>query len=429
MEIIFLLNLFLLSFSFYLIYLSYLKRSVGIILWTGLTVFYALPQFVEILADNLSYPLWVYTEATIFSLFFAFFYLASFVLIPRFKVLSPKFLRLELRYKQENILILVMFFCLCLSIACLLIGVYSVFGSLSSFSWVDVFEIRSSPFLIASSYLWLVSSPIFFFAVVRKRFLLALVAFSLILVAIFVFRVRAFLLPLFVPLILYYLIFDSSQKRISLIRLFGIMFFSSFLLFAILGIAALRVVGSYDSLTDFQQVFVIILDLFSSPSSEFGLRNAFYLFIEKHNNFEGFGQGLGYLRLFLLPIPSSLSLGIKPFDFASYMALAYDPSSSVLGVNSMHPTIYGDSFANFGFFGFISSVFWAFIVRLFDHIISSPARNIYSASLFVIICSGLVLVTRGAVYNGIVNVYIVFIGCWLVSRLMLFLYPGIYRAH
>ena len=48
---------------------------------------------------------------------------------------------------------------------------------------------------------------------------------------------------------------------------------------------------------------------------EIALLRAFYYFIENNNNFDKFGEGLGYIRLALIFIPSMIA-PFKPRDFA-----------------------------------------------------------------------------------------------------------------
>ena len=75
----------------------------------------------------------------------------------------------------------------------------------------------------------------------------------------------------------------------------------------------------------------------------------FIIILAKNNNFPNFNQGHTYLRVLLFFIPESFSMGIKPPDFAVSMGSAYINNFSNT-IYSMHPTFYGDLFANFSYF-------------------------------------------------------------------------------
>ena len=132
---------------------------------------------------------------------------------------------------------------------------------------------------------------------------------------------------------------------------------------------------------------------------ELGLRNVFLYFIYKDNNFLNFNKGHTYLRLIFMFIPTKYSFGLKPPDFAITMGSAWlgDFSNTRF---STHPTLYGDVFANFYWFGIILAIFWAIFALIIDRIIINNCllKQLNYISIFG---SMYVIIGRGSVYNGI----------------------------
>ena len=233
---------------------------------------------------------------------------------------------------------------------------------------------------------------------------------TILIFIIFVFRIRTFLIPLTIPFIISYLL--SDKFKVTILNSFKVIIISASTIILIVGLGVLK---AFTSLTDFYNIITfnkfweMLYSIMFSKYGELGLRNAFYFFLENDNNFSNFGLGLGYIRLLLLPIPSSISFGIKPQDFAMDMGMAYDPINSVAGVNSMHPTLFGDCYANLGWFGVFLGVFWGIFVYVGDRLTVTTSKNIRIASLLVAYSYAYTLIARGAVYNAVQNIFFILI--------------------
>lgn len=407
-------GLFFLFVSFAIIVLYELSvKSVSIVLWGGLFIFFAVPHGIDVIFISKNFSESTYLTATLFALSFNVVYLSTRFLLHNIKIHSPRWLSASSSYLVERNYFLILLWCLTTSTVLFMVHIYTTFGSFTNFTWIDLFDNRQTIFYIASSYLLTLSAPMAYIAVIRRKYSLAVFALILVLIVLVLSRVRANAIVMFLPLIVWYLYSVSSYKKI-IGRLFGSLIFGAAFIWIVLLVGALRVFGDFSEPIDFFDILQVTLDLVVSPHSEFGLRNAFYFFIENDNNFDGFGMGLGYIRLLLMPIPSSLAFDLKPIDFASYMSVAYDPENSTLGINSMHPTLYGDLFANFYYLGIFLGVFWAALIKLLDSLCLRQLDNIFAASVFVSIIYALTLVARGSLYNGLFNIFFLLVVNWLL---------------
>lgn len=139
-----------------------------------------------------------------------------------------------------------------------------------------------------------------------------------------------------------------------------------------------------------------VLEFISSKDGELGLRQYFYYFISRNNNFEGFNRCYTYIRMLLVYIPSQFSFGIKPQSFDLYMGQAIG-----MGVGgSMHPTLFGDCFGNLYWFGILLGGLWAAIANGIDSLISKQKTIFFKIMIFFLASYSFVVIGRGSVYNG-----------------------------
>lgn len=395
--------------SLTLILLFELKvKSTSIVLWAGITVFFAIPHLLDSMYDNFEYQDSTIILATLFSLFFNITYFATRLLIIKINFKGLKYLDKYVSTHEENKYLNIILLSVILSAIFLCIHVYITFGSFLNFTWIDLFDNRDGIIYLLSSYLLSFSVSIVYITYSRKRYSYCAIGILSLIVILVISRVRANLIPIFLPLIVSFIL-NGTTFSSTLVRVIKSIFSGLLLLLCIMLFAAFRVFGDFSQDIDLQILFNVVFDLFTSKHSEFGLRNAFYLFVENNNEFEGFNLGLGYIRLLMIALPSFLAFGFKPIDFASYMSIAYAPESSVLGLNSMHPTIYGDSFANFNYLGIFLGIFWAFLIKFLDIMCKNRTLNIYSAATFSSVVYALTLVARGAIYNGLYSIFYVFL--------------------
>lgn len=380
-------------------------------MWGGLFIFFLLPHAADLIFIGLpEYTLSTYNKASIFSLLFNTLYLVTRLLLTSAKKINLLDLKTNTLKNFDNSYLRILFRCLLISFLFLLYFVITTFGSFLNFSWIDVFDNRGGFSYFMFSYLFAMCVPLPFLAHYYKKKFIFFSTLIILLIIIFLFRIRTFLIPLTVPFIISYLLGDKF--KLSFFNILKLLIISIGTILLIVGLGVLKAFGSltafFDSIT-FSEFFDMLYGILFSKYGELGLRNAFYFFLENNNQFESFGLGLGYLRLFLLPIPSFMSFGLKPQDFAMDMAMAYDPINSVAGVNSMHPTLYGDCFANLGWYGVLLGVFWAFFTYAGDQLTNLKSNNILFVSLFVAYAYTYTLLARGAVYNAVYNTFFILI--------------------
>ena len=410
---------------------EYRNRSVSLVLWAGLFVFFLLPHGIDIVTRSDNYAASTFASASLFALLFNAVYLSSRVLLRtysengrtnsnenQFSTLGSSASR-----QRDGLFIKILFVALVIAVCTLFYFIRTTFGDYLSFTWIDMFESQGGMLFGIFNYLFSMTIPLLFISYRyghKSIFVASLLIMALVL---FVFRIRAFLIPITVPFILFYIY--NEKFKFSITNIIMAIGGTVLIIYSILGLHVLRIygtLGNFISTISFVDFNRIVYGLLFSRYGEFGLRNAFYYFIENNNNFEGFGRGLGYQRLLMLPLPSPLSLGMKPQDFAMDMAYAYDPVNSIVGVNSMHPTLYGDCYANFGWYGVLLGVFWAMFSSISDVLTKHTKEAILRTSLFVSCSYAFTLIARGAVYNGAFNIFFILVThyvLWLTIKLIM----------
>ncbi len=417
---------------FAILFLEFRRKSLAIILWAGLFVFFMLPHTIDAMLGTREYLESTYVKASVFALCFNLIYFFT-----RF-VFSVPIAHLEKLDSNRDIFervtkdsipnidrlfIGTLFISLVLSFLLLLFFIITHIDNLMSSTWVDMFNNRGGFSYLMFSYLFPISLPVLFLSYkyrMRKKFIISLL---ITLFVVLVFRVRSYMIPAILPFIVFYIF--RNRFKLNLRNILITLLLAISLLYVIFGIGVFRIYGSLNNFfanVTFSDFNKTMYGLLFSRYSELGLRNAFYLFLEKGNNFPNFGTGQGYLRLLMLPIPSSWSFGLKPQDFAMDMAMAYDPVNSVPGVNSMHPTLYGDSYANFGWAGVGLGVFWSLFATLSDLLTRNTREGhgcIVKTSMLVSFSYAFTLIARGAVYYGVINAVLIFVfhsALWMLLK-------------
>jgi hypothetical protein len=232
----------------------------------------------------------------------------------------------------------------------------------------------------------------------RDRRNLALVSVAH-LAYVLVSRSRYNIMPFALPFMLVCL---YSRKRMQVLKALVL---GCAILFLVFFLQQMRYAGSLFNLVRHYSVADLVSrtsQFIRSGSGELGLSRVFYYFVEHDNKFTNFGEGRTYLRLALLPIPSSM-LVLKPRDFAMDMWEAWHGVATTTG--TMHPTLYGDVFANFGFWGFLMGFPYPLLARVVDIVISRAKTESFKVFYIGIFSTMFVLLARGAVYNSIANAF------------------------
>lgn len=410
-------NLILAFIQFILIFLivmiEYRNGSVVIILWATLLVMFGIPHFVAVLTETFIYPQYVYIYASIFVILFNLIYLLSrFILKIMFRNYNVvNSIRvginnntLNMMNKESGRIFKTLIFIFSVSI----ISIIRECGSILNTSWgafysnsIDIYEIGFNIKSISyfTKYIIFASGGLLTYFFYKKQYVKSFIVAGIILSNVIISRNRIMILPLFTSVILMYLL-KYRKLRFKQIILYGVLGF-----FIIYIVYALRLFRHYGDLRNFISAFEFsqfnqrLFEMLLNNDGELGLRNVFLYFIYKDNNFLNFNKGHTYLRLIFMFIPTKYSFGLKPPDFAITMGSAWlgDFSNTRF---STHPTLYGDVFANFYWFGIILAIFWAIFALIIDRIIINNCllKQLNYISIFG---SMYVIIGRGSVYNGI----------------------------
>lgn len=383
-------------------YLEYRRKSVSIFLWAMLLGLFGLMHFITVVSNSAEYPLWVYDSASLFVIGFCIIYLIIRAVCPIYAIKFPKWTEISeksftIREKKFiKITVLILFITVVYRIHQMVNGV----GGLLETSWSSGREVGmdSKYFnggqIIVCLYNYACSAILL--SILCKKRNQAVFCTLLIISCVIITRNRVVVLPIMISVIAYYL---YNGTKMSLNKMFTLGMIGAI---SVLAIYALQIFRYYGNFIQFANLFELndfsnhILQNMSEGKGDVGLRKAFYHFIYHNNQFENFGQGHTYIRILLIFIPTSWSLGLKPPDFAISMGTAM--GTGIEGF-SMHPTLFGDCYANFGYWGIFAGAFWALFAQIFDYLIYHQ-KIIIKICLIVLCGNAYIIIGRGAVYNA-----------------------------
>lgn len=387
------------------IFYEWRNRSLSVLLWGVLFVVFTVPHTLHIYAGD--YPEEVLGTASAFALVFTVVYLCI-----RFIYFRRKKLRVSIEDrsafrdipKREADIFFAVYV---LSFLVVLAGFYARGYSLSGSTWTDtLYREMSIPEQIAKMIVISLSGTAFvcFMRKERLRFLVATLIFGIILIMT---KSRYNMLGYATPFILYMLFSRQKRKRYGGVLL-GVLF-----VILVFFVQQMRWAGSFQNALSlgFAEVMRRSLNYMLTGQGEMGLLKAFYYFIGQNNDFPDFGEGNGYIRLFLFAIPSSL-LPIKPRDFAIDMYREWFHVDNPAG--TMHPTLFGDVYANFGFGGCLMGAFYAVFAIFVDENMDRTSDTLVQALKMSAAATMMAMLARGAVYNAIFN----YICAWIIIELI-----------
>lgn len=390
----------LLLISYMIIY-EFNNKSSAVFIWGTLFLIFGVPHFLDVLIHNNIYDIKSMNYASIFVIGFILNYYILRIICRRLFInvdknnLYKEALS-EVHSKHLNILFVTLIIVIFLKIT-----LYLRFtGGILNSSWAELRNyVTNNHYLrveqIIDILYYSLGGVLIALSEKRKKlkFIFLIAAYFL---TVIITRNRIEMLPGICAIISIY-IFKSNRINFKSI-LFGI-FVSLIVIYLVYGFRAFRYYGTIDNFIkkfDFKVFNDTILNFFKTDNGELGLRKAFYYFISNENNFEGFGKGLTYIRLFFLFIPSKLLFGLKPQEFALIIGKA-------LGMpigGSFHPTLFGDSYANCGMFGMFLGIYWAIYTTICDFIALKSNSKLWFDLVFVLSSIGYVIISRGSVYNG-----------------------------
>lgn len=378
------------------------RKSPVVFLWATLMIMFGIMHPFGMLSGAAEYSPAAMDDASVFVLVFCIIYISARELSVMalnvdfgsrlaWKNLAPKCR--EDRGKGIALLFLIV-------ISYMIISFASQSGGLLNTSWGGAREIAADASYInlgqLASILFFSTAGIGCFLFMRGNKALAIAMWIGILVLVLVTRNRIQILPLLVGIIALVLF---RLERITIKHVVLAVVAAVLVILIVYGLRAFRYYGTLQNffetfrLEDFIEQIAIF---FRTDNGELGLRQWFYYFIEHDNDFNAFGEGNTYWRMALVFVPTQFSFGLKPDDFAQAMGAAVGLAPG----GSMHPTLFGDCFANLGWGGVFLGAFWAFYATAADMVVLSFKRPSLALCSYVLIASSLVIIGRGAVYNG-----------------------------
>lgn len=410
---------------------EYRKKSISIFMWATLLVMFGIPHLLSILINNIEYSKDVMMKASIFVILFNFFYLFTKLLLIEYNDNRiNKQVKSDNESEEKNVLILSnnsedrrlrrnYFIVLLISFLILVYYSRKYLGSLKYSSWNSLRGINSElgfrSLLRYGNFLFFSSAGVFLVYInYRKKFMSVL---SLLLIIVYSLSIgnRMTMLPAIVAIIILNIFYGNEKLNCRKVFIFSVL--GALTLYIINFLRILRFGGGFYKMLrqfNFSTINSQVFEMMLNGEGELGLRKAFYYFIYRDNDFANFNKGHTYIRLLLIAIPTFLIPGIKPPDFAISMGSAWsgNPYNTVY---SMHPTLYGDCFANLWWFGIFLGIFWAIFSFLIDRFINDNAA-VVKTMLMVLFGVAYVIVGRGSVYNGI---FIAFIGTIIILSINL----------
>ena len=404
--------------------IEFRRGSISIFLWGVLLLMFHIPHAVTSFNINIEYSIETYCKASLFVCAFILIYIFVICVLQRIykrfdaasSLLYNKGKIMKCDYKIEKYY----YISIIITTAVMAIYIISISGSLWNSSWGGILGADSSNIFLnilfnAIPFFVDCAGGIFIYYCFRKEKLKHMIFLSvLIIFSVVIRREKQRFLVLAVPFIVIMYIKNRKITLKSLLKYLSIVIVGYFM---VLVIAYMRdgSLGDFISNFSFSNLWDYGLNNISSSGGELSLRNAFYKYIEKKNEFNGFNTGADYIRMLLFWLPTSLSMGVKPDVFAVTMGSAW------LGVSyqtqySMHPTLYGECFANLNVYGVLLAIFWACFAFFIDKMICKNKSYLIRCGLVTLVGVNYIMIARGSTYNAFFTVVV----SWLILKLVFY---------
>lgn len=396
-----------------IILFEYKSRSISLFFWVVIFILFSIPNLFDYFNYE-RYGIDILIKSSLFVIGFEVIYLIVRLIINKNKYLGSipddndikKNINFDGNCKSFKALLILNF----IVIIFLIIYITFRLGGLSNLSWGAIYEASINAVSLKDKILEFLKSlnHILFFAVsglllssiyLKKKKSMMIIIF-IILFYLFITRNRIIILPFLISIILIYIF---KTKKLSVKQIFKFTILGILAVYFVYAIWIYRHAGTFDNfinMYDFTSFNDEIFNNILNGEGELGLKNIFYYFVKINNNFPGLGTYATYLRLLFMFIPTKLCFGLKPSDFAITMSSAYMNNINNI-TYSVHPTFYGDLFANAGYCGIFFGIFWAMFFMFLDKYIKKEKNYIYKLSLLVLWGSCLIILARGSVYNSI----------------------------
>lgn len=383
--------------------LEFNKKSPAVFLWATVFLMFGVMHMVSCIAGTNAFSGAVLNEASLLVIGFCAVYALTRILLLKGRVTTPHpYLEdgylTQLSRQVSRAESTFFFVVLCVAVVADIADKVIAMGGLGNTSWGASREMQQSYLNISqiTSVIFLLLSGLLLYALMRRHYTYAGMVALVILIKVVISRNRVEVIPLFACLLGYYLI---KRRRITIKMVIFCLICACLVIYVVYALRAYRWYGTIDNFlhtVTFQNFNEQILEFFREDNGELGLRKWFYYYIDGDNQFKDFGQGHSYLRVLMTFIPTRFSLGLKPADFAQAMGSAI----GMIPGGSMHPTLFGDAYANFGIWGIFAGAFWAGYVTLADKIMEFLRNDICVFFAYTICAYAYVVEGRGAIYNG-----------------------------
>lgn len=407
-------------------FFEFKRKSPSIFLWATLFIMFAFMHLITSINNYTVFSDETIIKASLFVILFCVLYL--FIRIVFYKLEKKRLKYSSIKLAINNIVINkknIYNLLVLLSIVILFRLIPFIISSdgLLSTSWSSGRKYTASLDYLNSyqviSILYYIFAGVLLISIYNKNWWISVVTILLLLSFVILTRNRIEVLPLFVGIITFW-IFKTDKIKIRTIFIGLIL-----IVIVVYVVYGLRVFRHYGTIESFLNNFNFIefnnkvFNYLLTDNGELGLREDFYYFIENDNNFENFGKGHSYIRMLLVFIPTSWSLGLKPPDFAQSMGAAV---GMVLG-GSTHPTLFGDCFANFGFLGILMGIFWGIYVCITDTICINTRNSIDKLLIFSLFGVTFAIIGRGSVYNSFVFVAWGLLLLFIYRKIICYIFP------
>lgn len=381
------------------IIIEFFNKSTAILLWTILLIIFTFPHILTYNTGEFYNS--TLNGAGLFAVLINLIYLITRVFLNK-KVnidFKGKLINNDKIFQEKKAYENIFFLLYVISILIIVYGIISRGFTLFNYTWSDGMSYRKNIIERIASFIIIAFSGIGLITFIKKDKLKFCIILIVYILYVLISRSRYNIVPFIIPFLIYYVYSGNIKKVIKSLILGVLILFSVFLL------QQIRYAGSLNNLINNYTISDIVNNTFSfirEGKGEFGLSKVFYYFVENNNNFNNFGEGRTYIRLMLLPFPSSIFV-FKPRDFAMDMWEAWH--GVITNIGTMHPTLYGDVYANFGFIGIFMGIFYAVFAKLNDFIINRSFTESNKILYISIISTMYILLARGAVYNSITNAF------------------------
>ena len=376
----------------FIILYEWSKHSMSIMLWAMLLVVFTLPHTAY--SYGYEYSPRLLSDVTLFVIIFMLLYilcrLLYFSLRPG-KVVTITFDGINQTPKG---LLDCFYYTYVAAFAVVMLFFYGHGRSILTAKWTEGWS-QSPPEHIANILLTALAGLGFvFFA--RKEYLRFAVMLGIYIINLIISQSRYNVIGFIAPFMIYFLFSDNRKNKIRGVLVGVGVIFGVFLL------QQYRWLGGLDNALNagFEQILTNSLNYMKGGNGEFGLIKAFYYFMDNDNKLRDFGEGNGYIRLSMFFLPASI-FAFKPRDFAIDMYREWYHYDYAGG--TMHPTLFGDVYANFGYAGVVMGAIYALILSIFDEVVASTRDSSMRVLKISLICTYMVLLGRGAVYNSTFN--------------------------